>query len=144
MPPRAALAWGTCWCAPIHYAIIMPRHIRLFAVYIITCVQVLPGGRLLAAGGEWGNGASFQLARQQVEEFSWGGPGGAGGPDAARGVWVAKAPLPEARFRCAWAWVTCRDSRRALTFLALPIYLCRVWLKPVLTTECGRGQMEGV
>ncbi|KAG2454164.1 hypothetical protein HYH02_001199 [Chlamydomonas schloesseri] len=78
-------------------------------------LAVLPGGRLLAAGGEWSNGAVFQLARQQVEELSgdWGvatapggggsGSGGAGGGQG--GVWVAKAPLPEARFRTELVYV---------------------------------------
>ncbi|KAG2487339.1 hypothetical protein HYH03_014055 [Edaphochlamys debaryana] len=48
----------------------------------------LPGGRLLAAGGERGNGTRFQIAQYEVEEY-----------DARTDTWTPRAPMTQARFR---------------------------------------------
>lgn len=50
--------------------------------------EALPGGRLIAMGGEASNGSATEFAMYEAEEYSW-----------AQDEWVMKAPLPEARFR---------------------------------------------
>jgi hypothetical protein len=50
--------------------------------------EALPGGRLIAMGGETSNGSATEFAMYEAEEYSW-----------AQDAWVMKAPLPEARFR---------------------------------------------
>lgn len=51
-------------------------------------IEVLPGSRLIVAGGEKGNGTRNAIAMYDVEEYI-----------ALDDIWVQKAPLPEARFR---------------------------------------------
>lgn len=51
-------------------------------------IEALPGGRIVVAGGERGNGVVNQQAMYEVEEYV-----------AADNIWISKAPLPEARFR---------------------------------------------
>jgi hypothetical protein len=50
--------------------------------------EALPGGRIIAMGGETTNGSATEFAMYEAEEYSW-----------ANDAWVMKAPLPEARFR---------------------------------------------
>ncbi len=50
--------------------------------------EALPGGRLIVLGGESTNGVHTEIATNYVEEYV-----------AVDDVWVAKAALPEARFR---------------------------------------------
>ncbi|PNW85559.1 hypothetical protein CHLRE_03g192350v5 [Chlamydomonas reinhardtii] len=60
-------------------------------------IEALPGGRIVVAGGERGNGVVNQQAMYEVEEYV-----------AADNIWISKAPLPEARFRDDLAYVNGR------------------------------------
>ncbi|GIL73318.1 hypothetical protein Vretimale_4889 [Volvox reticuliferus] len=51
-------------------------------------IDALPGGRIIVAGGERGNGTHNSMAMYDVEEYI-----------VEHDIWVQKAPLPEARFR---------------------------------------------
>ncbi|GIL42656.1 hypothetical protein Vafri_603 [Volvox africanus] len=51
-------------------------------------IEALPGGRIIVAGGERGNGTQNSMAMYDVEEYI-----------VDHDIWVQKAPLPEARFR---------------------------------------------
>ncbi|EFJ41755.1 hypothetical protein VOLCADRAFT_107594 [Volvox carteri f. nagariensis] len=60
-------------------------------------IEALPGGRIIVAGGERGNGTQNFMAMYDVEEYI-----------VQDDIWVQKAPLPEARFRDDLAYVSGR------------------------------------
>ncbi|GLC38048.1 hypothetical protein PLESTB_000442500 [Pleodorina starrii] len=60
-------------------------------------IEALPGGRIIVAGGEKGNGTNNAMAMYDVEEYI-----------VEHNIWVQKAPLPQARFRDDLAYVAGR------------------------------------